>query len=114
MILSASGRVCATGGNSFGQLGINSKKSSSVPVRVTGLDGVCVKKVSCGSHSAAVTDRGDLYVWGTGLFGEYLVPSRMKTDSPVVDIAVGGSFGLAVDYNRLVYAWGSNSNGELG
>ncbi len=33
-----------------------------------------VKAVSAWHFSAAITGKGELYVWGTGIFGEYLKP----------------------------------------
>jgi alpha-tubulin suppressor-like RCC1 family protein len=38
------------------------------------LDTIFVKKVAAGHHSAAVTDTGALYMWGTGVFGEFYTP----------------------------------------
>lgn len=111
LIISVSGKLFAMGGNSFGQLGIGSKKSTSRPERVV-VDCNFVK-VACGSHSAGISDKGQLYVWGTGVFGEYLQPTRMAV-SHCKDLGIGGSYGIAVDTSGNVYAWGANSNGELG
>ena len=111
LVLTSSGKVLAMGGNSFGQLGNGSKKSSSRPERVL-IEGSAVK-VACGSHSAAINDRGLLFVWGTGVFGEYLTPTRLPV-AMCKDISIGGNFGIALDLNGELFAWGANSNGELG
>jgi X-linked retinitis pigmentosa GTPase regulator len=111
LLLATSGKIYAMGGNSFGQLGIGSKKSCSRPEKVV-LD-TFVTKIACGGHSAAINDKGQLYLWGTGVFGEYLQPTRMSISS-CKNIGIGGSYGIAIDSNEIVYAWGSNSNGELG
>lgn len=111
LFLGTSGKVYATGGNSFGQLGLGNKKSSTRPERVP-LDSYIIK-ISCCSHSAAISDKGQLFIWGTGVFGEYLQPTKFSI--PVCkDVAIGGSYGLAVDISGNVHAWGANSNGELG
>jgi hypothetical protein len=44
-----------------------------------------------------------LFIWGTGIFGEYLTPMKFsKIDANFVDIDVGGFFGAAVDTNGNV------------
>lgn len=62
LVVTISGFVLSMGGNAFGQLGIGTKKSSNLPIRVAGLDRERVTKVACGYHSAAITEAGDLYV----------------------------------------------------
>ncbi len=113
--VTASGRVYMMGGNSFGQLGVGTKKSSSQPLRVSALDNVPVVKVACGHHSAAVSEYGELYLWGSGVFGEFLTPQLMREiTGRVTDVDVGGSFGAAIDSQNCLWTWGSNTNGELG
>ena len=113
--LTLSGRVFTTGGNSFGQLGTGNKKSTCLPIRVHCLDGIYIEKVACGHHSAVISDKGDLYIWGSGIFGEYLQPHKLGNFSlPIVDVSVGGCFGAAIDINHCIWTWGANSNGELG
>ena len=113
-LLSLTGRVYTMGGNSFGQLGLGSKKSSSVPQRLTALENFTIAKISCGSHSAAVSDRGDLFLWGSGPFGELLTPQQVELPVRVMEVAVGGTFAVALDVNHSVWTWGSNTSGELG
>ncbi|CAG9315175.1 unnamed protein product [Blepharisma stoltei] len=112
--ITKSGSVYMMGGNSFGQLGLGNKKSVSIPKQVQNLDGIFISKIACGNHTAVLSDKGQVYVWGTGIFGEFLVPQRFSFANPIRDIGVGGCFGMAIDNNFSVYAWGSNSNGELG
>jgi X-linked retinitis pigmentosa GTPase regulator len=105
------GSVYTTGGNSFGQLGIGTKKSMTIPTQVN-ISGA--KKLVCGNHSVCITADG-VYVWGNSIFGEYLVPKKIKFSKyPIIEIALGSSFGVAVDCRYNLFAWGSNSNGELG
>ena len=113
-MLCKSGSVYMTGGNSFGQLGLGNKKSQNRPERLASLEGVLVKRIRCSNFSAAVSDKGQLYVWGSGIFGEYLVPHRWSLREPVVDVDLGAGYGVAIDNSGSVYVWGGNSNGELG
>jgi hypothetical protein len=111
LILRTSGKVLATGGNTFGQLGDGTKRSALKPVELTSLSKV--QQISCSHHSAAVTTAGELFLWGTGVFGELLLPTLMLSER-VTQVSVGGCAGVAVDSFGRVWTWGSNSNGELG
>ena len=113
LILSRSGKVYATGGNSYGQLGIGGKRSVLSPMKVESLEKYNITKVSAGHHSAAITDKGDLFIWGTGAFGEYDTPTLFST-LKATDISIGSTFGVLLDTNGNLYSWGTNSNGELG
>lgn len=108
------GRAYAMGGNSLGQLGCGSKTGAKFPVRVRSLEGVFMEKVACGNHTAGLSDKGELYLWGTGPFGERLLPWKVPLPTPLRDLEVGGCFGAAVDVAKRVWTWGTNSSGELG
>lgn len=115
LMLTSAGNVFATGGNNFGQLGIGNKRSVMTPVRVSELDKLNIVQIAAGNHSGALTDKGDLYVWGTGTFGEYLLPRLFgEFAAPLADVAIGGLFGVVLDARGCLYSWGSNANGELG
>lgn len=70
-------------------------------------------KISSGHHSAALSSKGQLLFWGTGVFGSFYEP-KVVIDSDIIDVSVGGCFGAAVDREGLIWSWGSNSKGELG
>ena len=111
-MLTRSGSVYMTGGNTFGQLGIGSTQGVSVPtlVRIPQR----ISKIAAGSHSAAISDSGELYLWGTGVFGEFLTPQKMTSlSTPLAGVDVGGTFGSAIDVKGVVWTWGSNTSGEL-
>ncbi|OMJ86156.1 hypothetical protein SteCoe_12355 [Stentor coeruleus] len=110
--LSVTGKVYTTGGNSFGQLGLGNKKGTCVLRKVEGLDGVRVNKILCSGHSAALTEMGDVYVWGTGIFGEFVVPYKIASNAQ--NISLGSNFTIIIDENFSIYSWGNNINGELG
>ena len=74
-----------------------------------------MKTIAAGSFSASISESGDLYLWGTGAFGEFLTPHRVKTiPGSVIDVSIGYSFGAAVNREGKVYTWGQNIQGELG
>lgn len=53
-----------------------------------------IVKIASNHHSAAISNKGELFFWGTGVFGTYYVP-RMIIDSEIVDVSIGGTFGVA-------------------
>ena len=114
LVMLETGEIFATGGNSFGQLGIGSKESSSIFVKIPGLSEKKVLKIAAGQHSACVTQTGEVFVWGTCPFGEFLTPTRLSIANKVVDIEIGIGFGIAIDKNGNAWSWGSNSSGCLG
>jgi len=109
-----SGQVYAMGANTFGQLGLGSKRGTLLPAQITALEGTRVKQLACWSSSAAVTSDGQLYLWGSGTFGELLSPQRIAGLKQVTDVSMGGGFGAVVDRAGQVWTWGTNTGGELG
>ncbi|EAS04756.2 chromosome condensation regulator RCC1 repeat protein (macronuclear) [Tetrahymena thermophila SB210] len=115
LILTQLGEIYSCGANNFGQLGIGHKTSTKELQKVQNLEDQTIIKVAAGHHSAALNRRGELFIWGTGVFGDYPFPTKFcKIDSPFNDISVGGFSGSSVDANGVVWTWGSNQNGELG
>ena len=113
-ILTASGIIYSFGNNNFGQLGIGNKKTAFYPTVVKIESKSAVTKISCGHYSAAINKDQQVYVWGTGSFGEFVAPKLLDLKYKVVDVCVGGCFSTLIDSNGNVYSWGSNSCGELG
>jgi X-linked retinitis pigmentosa GTPase regulator len=114
LVLLDTGEVLAAGGNSFGQLGLGTKESASVFVKIPALGNKDVAKIAAGQHSACVTSAGELFLWGTGTFGELMVPTRVACASKIVEVDVGIGFGAGIDRNGNVWTWGANSTGCLG
>lgn len=115
LLLTENGKIYAAGSNSTGQLGIGSRKSSLVFVKVSTTENLRFKKVAAGTFSAAFCAKGDLYLWGTGSFGEYLTPKRIgEFKHPLKRLSVGTNFACCIDSKGNVYSWGSNTHGELG
>ncbi len=84
------------------------------------LNGQDIKKISSGiSFSAAITEDGRFYLWGSEPNKEQANVSGHIFDIPpevlnnnIVEIACGGNHILAIDANNNFYTWGFNSNGQ--
>ena len=124
--LLADGKVMACGENGFGQLGIGKSKSSMVPVPVPGLSHV-VQITAGNTSSGALDSAGNVYMWGYNRQGQIGVgtqrmvstPTKVKLPRPAVSLsaggdAVGNGHTIAVLNDHSVYAWGDDSNGQLG
>ena len=61
-VLTSSGQVYMTGGNSFGQLGLGNKKNHSRLQKLSFFEGICIQKIFCNNFSAAISDKGQLFV----------------------------------------------------
>jgi X-linked retinitis pigmentosa GTPase regulator len=112
-VLTTSNKVYMAGGNSFGQLGLGTKKNCSRFEKVEYLDNVNIIKVCCTNYTAALSDKGYLYVWGSTGLGECSIPNRLTT-TQVKDVSIGTNFGIAIDFNNNLLGWGTNLNGEIG
>ena len=44
------------------------------PAKVEGLINCFIVKIEANSYSAALNDSGELFLWGSGVFGSYAVP----------------------------------------
>ena len=82
-----------------------------MPTEIRSLNGIVA--ISCNHHSAAIGSRGELYFWGTGVFGTFFDP-KIVVDADIMEVSVGGCFGVAKDKEGLLWTWGQNSHGELG
>lgn len=120
------GSTLAWGQGYDGQLG-NGGEPTSVPnpgpVSLT--SGTTLTQVSAGaSASEGLTSTGQVLAWGANGSGQLGDGNSNEADSPVgvqlpsgvtaTQVAMGGSFGLALSSAGTVYAWGDNSSGELG
>ncbi|WP_437275117.1 hypothetical protein WME90_28135 [Sorangium sp. So ce375] len=121
LALLTDGTVMAWGNNKYGQLGVDST-AVPVPMVVRGL--VDVKAIAAGGYiSMALDNNGKVWVWGNNSYGELgndssgeLSHSKptMAYIEDVSAIAAGQHHCLALKKDGTVWAWGSNSFGELG
>lgn len=124
IVITQSGELYACGNNDFGQLGHDEGRKK---LRlVSGLEAFVFKKAACGaSHTIAVNEWGQLFSWGCNSEGQLGLntinfaehtPRMVKTlgTNVIVQIACGTKHVLALTNNGEIYAWGSNTEGQLG
>uniref|UniRef100_A0A671RTN1 HECT domain-containing protein n=1 Tax=Sinocyclocheilus anshuiensis TaxID=1608454 RepID=A0A671RTN1_9TELE len=124
--LSLSGAVFGWGKNSAGQLGLNDEQDRAFPCHIKFLRSQKVVYISCGEeHTAALTKEGGLFTFGNGSRGQLGHDSTRNEPLPrrvmelmgteVSQIACGRHHTLAfVPSTGLVYAFGCNTQGQLG
>lgn len=115
--------VWTWGQNSNGQLGYDTGfKPNNDPRKVT-IGGAPLKAVSISAgefHSLAVSPTGEVYAWGSGLFGQngttadFIEPKLVSGLSNIVAVAAGANHSVALSATGEVYAWGRGTNGQLG
>jgi alpha-tubulin suppressor-like RCC1 family protein len=131
LAVTTSGRVYAWGSNANGRLGDGTTTDRTSPTRITfsGLQGgETIESVNAGaSHSLAVTWNGRVYAWGHNADGQLGDGTTTHRTTPTLitfngltigenihTVIAGGWNSLAVTTSGRVYAWGWNSNGQLG
>jgi len=96
-----------------------------VPAKVVGLDDLSIASIAIGQNdAAAITTDGVLYMWGPNDHGQLGLGDeterREATKIPfpegvkIASVDIGGAHTLAVTTEGRVYAFGFNSNGQLG
>jgi alpha-tubulin suppressor-like RCC1 family protein len=136
LALASNGHLYSWGYNEFGELGngTNSNSTSAVPVAVA-FSGysplkhiVTISQVSAGINFAlALGSDGGVYAWGDGTSGQIGNGTMTSSNVPVAaaagavpagttftEVAAGLINSLALGSNGHVYAWGWNSDGQLG
>ncbi|KVH97083.1 Regulator of chromosome condensation 1/beta-lactamase-inhibitor protein II [Cynara cardunculus var. scolymus] len=115
----------------FGALGHSVYTRELSPKKVEGSwEGRITQIATSGTHTAAITEAGQLYTWGRdegegrlGLgpsrgpneAGGLSIPSKVKAlPVPVVSVACGGFFTTVITNDGQLWNWGANSNNELG
>lgn len=117
--LTKDGVVYCWGKNDSGQCGAGAGFSVDVyamepiPMPVEGLlEGRKVVKVDAGhSHTAAITEQGELFIWGNKLYHQ---PELMTNIHDVVDVACGQDYTIALDDQGRIHSFGKGKTGVLG
>jgi alpha-tubulin suppressor-like RCC1 family protein len=121
----------AWGANTYGQLGNGDTKGTAqyVPVPVIGNAATGMTGVSAGgTHTLAFIINGSVLAWGNNSFGQLGNNSSTATSTPVqvftgtdgtplsaiTAVSAGFNHSLARRNDATVWAWGSNSEGQLG
>lgn len=118
------GRLYSWGANGSGQLGLGHDETQTVaaPELVTGLPAITDIAVGRG-YSVAVTANGHVFSWGENTLGRlghglddevYVTPGLVPGLPPIKQVAAGDNHVLALAVDGTVYAWGSNSMGQIG
>lgn len=127
------GDVYSWGWNDYGQLGLGNDDYAISPTLMEKclFKNEKVLQIKAGiRHSIALTQDGNVYAWGCNHRGRLGLGKNYKTeqqlDKPtlmmkssfhnkeIIQIATGDAHSLALTKKGDVYAWGSNSNGQLG
>uniref|UniRef100_A0A8C7E5A8 RCC1 domain containing 1 n=1 Tax=Naja naja TaxID=35670 RepID=A0A8C7E5A8_NAJNA len=88
LLLAAGGTLFSWGGGRHGQLGHGDLESRREPRAVEALQGLAVAEAAAGGwHSAAVTDAGDLYLWGWNEAGQLGLPSKKASEAAAAEEA---------------------------
>lgn len=133
MILTAEGLLYAFGNNSGKQLGLrNAQAEVKTPTLVEDLfqpsSANRVSMVSCGSsYTLAVTTIGQVYSWGTNLYGALaqgnqnhclprptLIMSFAHQSIQIARVSANFNHTLFLGWDSLVYGVGKFDNGQLG
>jgi len=122
--LLASGEIKSWGSNAFGKLGIASFVASANFPRQEGLLATNWTDISAGyEHVLAINSNLQLYSWGDNSSGQLGDGTWVNKNSPTLigagftSIAAGDKHSLAIRRvvgNMELWAWGDNSNGQLG
>lgn len=124
-ILTQDGEVFSWGRGDDGRLGHGDNGWKYVPRLINALSGKVVTQITCGSyHTAAVTNNGELFTWGGGMYGKLghgsesgcSTPRKVEglSDVHVGSVACGSRHTVAVTSNGAIYSWGDKENGVAG
>ncbi|MCH9648334.1 MAG: hypothetical protein K0U98_08850 [Deltaproteobacteria bacterium] len=120
--LLASGEVYCWGSNAYGQLGDGTTTYRTIPVKVSGLNGVV--QVTVGDrHSCAVAAGGEIYCWGsdaegqlgsTAASGSSSVPVLVSGISDAIKVSSDRHHNCALRSTQELKCWGRGNFGQMG
>lgn len=126
MILNKNGHVYSCGWNNKGQLGQPEKEDKLNFERVRGiLENEIIVDIACGwDSSAAITNEGKLYMWGSNSFGQLGIdPLKLRHSYEPIEtipcerieqIAMGLRHTAVITRDHRILACGAASKGQLG
>jgi len=116
------GTLWAWGSNEFGQLGNGSGINSTEPIQVNA-DTNWVHAQAGVGHTVAIKADGTMWAWGSNEAGQIgaasnssiiPLPLQVGTDADWNMVSCAGYTTMAIKNNGTLWAWGSNSFGQLG
>ncbi|KYR02236.1 regulator of chromosome condensation domain-containing protein [Tieghemostelium lacteum] len=123
--------IMTWGSSSNSKLGFkttNKDQSQSQPERLPNFNIQDIVSISCGSYySAALTEDGEVYMWGRGAVKstniptlgndqteDQTVPIKVESLSDIILISIGFYHSAAVKSNGELLTWGCGEDGQLG
>lgn len=122
LAIKTNGTLWTWGFNGSGQLGDGSGNNKAEPIQI-GTDTDWITISAGGNHSLAIKADGSLWAWGDNLFGQVgdgtfgnqrNIPVKIGTSTNWKSIVAGRTFSLAIKTDGTLWAWGDNSDGQLG
>lgn len=128
MALRSDGVVFSWGSDTLGQLGqLGLALNYSIPTQIApvGSGTLPVIAIAAGQdHALCILSDHTLYAWGANQFGQLgsvalithptVAPVQVGIDTNWFVVAAGGAHTLAIKQDQSLWAWGSNSEGQLG
>ena len=129
MAIDNTGKVYVWGNNLQGQLGNGSTTQQNTPILInTGaIANKVIVSIVCGNFYTMVLDNtGQVYAWGFNAHGQLGNGDTIQQNTPIlintgaiankviVSIVCGANHTMAIDDIGRVYAWGNNSQFQLG
>lgn len=98
-MLSTKERVYSCGSNDFGELGLGHRENSFFLTEIEALSTLHIIDLACCLYSCAITDSGQVFVWGTCPFGEFLNPERLNIGygAVILKVKLGVRTAIAMD-----------------
>ncbi|NXE20299.1 RPGR regulator, partial [Ardeotis kori] len=124
LVYTEKGNVYAAGGNSEGQLGLGDTEERTTFHLISFFTNQHkIKQLAAGSYtSAAVTEDGQLFVWGDNSEGQIgladeacvSVPCQVDVGKPVCSVSCGYYHSALITGDGELYTFGEPENGKLG
>ncbi|KFP85993.1 X-linked retinitis pigmentosa GTPase regulator, partial [Acanthisitta chloris] len=124
LVYTEKGNVYAAGGNSEGQLGLGDTEERTTFHLISFFTNQHrIKQLAAGSYtSAAVTEDGQLFVWGDNSEGQIglasetcvSVPCQVDIGKPVSSVSCGYYHSAFITGDGELYTFGEPANGKLG
>jgi alpha-tubulin suppressor-like RCC1 family protein len=118
LALRKDGKVLAWGSNSKGQLGLPGIAAANEPVEIPTLSSI-VAISARRTNAMALDETGKVWTWGeipevSPMGTELVPPSPLAEGADTAAIAAGQLHSLLLKKNGTVFAYGNNSEGQLG